>query len=161
MLGPHSSERRMEQVNLAKPREAARLVFEAIRYSTINLEEFIELLPLIDAVSKCEICHGESGDTPGNENWIDGMCICDFCAAAQEKEAATIYLLWSSVEKASYATYRRTAVKIKDSLRARKVFDSIYGYRSSSGQLQVKFTEQLWESLCDCKEVKCYETTTP
>jgi hypothetical protein len=150
----------MIAVNLAKPREAARLVFDAARNSQITMEEFRNLLPLIDAVSKCEICHGESGDTPGNENWVNGVCICDFCAAAQEKEATTIYLRWCNDERTTYATYRATVVKIKDSLRARRVFDSIHGYRCG-GQLKVKFTEQLWDDLCDCKEVKCYETTTP
>jgi hypothetical protein len=146
----------MMAVNLAKPEEAARLVFEAIRYDNdINLNEFRELLPLIDAVSKCEICGGESGDTPGNENWIDGVCICDFCAAAREKEATTIYLRWCADEKTTYVTYYSTVLRIKDSLRARKVFDSLYGYRSGGhGQLEVKYTDQLWDDLVSCQEVK-------
>lgn len=29
----------------------------------------------------CEICHGESGGTPGNENIIEGKVVCDYCHA--------------------------------------------------------------------------------
>ena len=66
---------RMEAVNLAKPSKASYMVFNAVWYAQISLFEFRELLPLIDNECACEIC----GGTPGNENVINGMCVCDFC----------------------------------------------------------------------------------
>lgn len=27
----------------------------------------------------CSICHGDNGGTPGNENVIDGVLMCDYC----------------------------------------------------------------------------------
>jgi hypothetical protein len=72
-------EQRMEAVNLAKPFQAAQMVFSAVFYSAISLTAFRELLPLIDNECACEICGGTKGGTPGNENIIDGICVCDFC----------------------------------------------------------------------------------
>jgi len=72
-------EQRMEAVNLAKPSKAAQLVFDAVWYAQISVIEFKELLPLIDNECACEICGGAKGGTPGNENVINGMCVCDFC----------------------------------------------------------------------------------
>jgi len=71
--------RRMEAVNLAKPFKATQMVFSAVFYSAISLTEFRELLPLIDNECACEICGGTKGGTPGNENVINGMYVCDFC----------------------------------------------------------------------------------
>ncbi len=30
---------------------------------------------------KCEVCYGERGGVPGNENIIAGKIMCDFCSA--------------------------------------------------------------------------------
>ena len=72
-------EQRMEAVNLAKPSHATKMVFIAVWYDQISLTEFRELLPLIDNECSCEICGGAEGGTPGNENIVDGVCVCDFC----------------------------------------------------------------------------------
>lgn len=29
----------------------------------------------------CQICHGERGGVPGNENIVDGIVMCDYCHA--------------------------------------------------------------------------------
>jgi hypothetical protein len=72
-------EQRMKAVNLAKPSKATQMVFDAVWYDKISFTEFKELLPLIDNECACEICGGAKGGTPGNENVINGMCVCDFC----------------------------------------------------------------------------------
>jgi hypothetical protein len=30
---------------------------------------------------RCEICHGENGGVPGNENIVRGRIMCDYCHA--------------------------------------------------------------------------------
>ena len=30
----------------------------------------------------CEVCHGERGGVPGNENVINGVTVCDYCHTA-------------------------------------------------------------------------------
>ena len=76
-------EQLMEAVNLAKPFEASYMVFSAVRYGLISVLEFRELLPLIDNECSCETCGGTRGGTPGNENVINGVCVCDFCLATE------------------------------------------------------------------------------
>ena len=39
--------------------------------------------PILD---KCSICHGEKGGTPGNENVVDGVVMCDYCHAKLVEE---------------------------------------------------------------------------
>lgn len=29
----------------------------------------------------CEVCHGERGGVPGNENIVEGVTCCDYCHA--------------------------------------------------------------------------------
>lgn len=31
------------------------------------------------ALDNCEVCHGERGGVPGNENVVNGVIICDYC----------------------------------------------------------------------------------
>lgn len=45
-------------------------------YSEWLLEQYPE--PVRDG---CEICHGEQGGVPGNENRVNGLVLCDFCHA--------------------------------------------------------------------------------
>ena len=72
-------EQRMQEVNCAKPLKAATIVFLDVASDQVTFAEFKELLPLIDNECACEICGGTKGGTPGNENVIEGVCVCDFC----------------------------------------------------------------------------------
>jgi len=33
----------------------------------------------------CEVCKGEKGGVRGNENYVDGKVMCDYCSLAQLK----------------------------------------------------------------------------
>jgi hypothetical protein len=35
----------------------------------------------------CQVCHGEKGGEPGNENIIGGVIMCDYCHTLQEKSS--------------------------------------------------------------------------
>jgi hypothetical protein len=34
---------------------------------------------------KCQVCNGEKGGVPGNENIVDGVIMCDYCDAERSK----------------------------------------------------------------------------
>lgn len=46
-------------------------------------DEFLAALEAAEAAAKkvdrCWICHGTRGGVPGNENWVDGILMCDYC----------------------------------------------------------------------------------
>jgi hypothetical protein len=72
---------RKQIIAAAMPRHAAPLVYMWAITRKINLREFSELYPLIDAKCACEVCGGDRGGVPGNENIVGGVVMCDYCHA--------------------------------------------------------------------------------
>lgn len=77
---------RMIKVASAKPREAAKLVYQWVKTGTVTFREFEELYPLIDQEVECEKCGGTRGGVPGNEQLCGLMWMCDSCAADYLRE---------------------------------------------------------------------------
>jgi hypothetical protein len=51
-------------------------------------KEALDIVREIHEVDACEICHGEKGGVPGNENIIGGVVMCDYCTAVTHSLAA-------------------------------------------------------------------------
>jgi hypothetical protein len=41
--------------------------------------------PPLPELDNCSRCKGERGGVRGNENWVDGVLLCDYCHADQMK----------------------------------------------------------------------------
>jgi len=75
------TDERKRRVASADQAEAARLVFQWVKTGQLNVREFMELYPLIDAAVDCDKCGGSRGGVPGNEQLCGIMWLCDECAA--------------------------------------------------------------------------------
>src|ERR1700733_12074470 len=57
--------------------------------SSLTDEENLDIVRAIHEVDACEICHGEKGGVPGNENivTVDGVkkIACDYCSVAIDR----------------------------------------------------------------------------
>ena len=43
----------------------------------------------MNTLDNCTVCFGANGGTPGNENWVDGILMCDYCHAAYKPTLAS------------------------------------------------------------------------
>mgnify|MGYP006298324873 CR=1 FL=1 len=66
---------RMNKVVSAKPREAAKLVYQWVKTGVITFREFEELYPLIDKRNECQHC----GGMPEDVHFVEGMAMCGYC----------------------------------------------------------------------------------
>lgn len=64
-------------------------VREALRVLSAPKAAAAPVAPVVEqARDNCEICKGSRGGVPGNENRIDGVCICDYCHSDRMRFAA-------------------------------------------------------------------------
>lgn len=150
----------MKHTNLLKPAEAAAYVYGLVKFDHVSLEEFRKLYPFINKVCKCEICGGSEGGTPGNENWINGAIVCDFCAAKRHKRETTIYIIYDVEDRAFFAKHNFEEVRIKNCIRSTYFLALIFDTLDRTikdvkriGLVELPFKQTSWDDLVSCKEM--------
>jgi hypothetical protein len=150
----------MEQTNLLKPDAAAAYVYGLVKFDHVSLSEFEKLLPLIATECGCEVCGGKEGGTPGNENVVDGMVICDYCDAKRDKAANTIYFLWDVPERAFFAKHKFAEVRIKNCVQSTRMLIVLLDTQDLTindvrcrGLVELPFTQYIWDGFVSCEEM--------
>jgi hypothetical protein len=150
----------MEHTNLLKPGLAAAYVYGLVKFDHVSLEEFRKLYPFINNECKCEICGGTEGGTPGNENWVDGVIICDYCDAKRHKAANTIYFRYDVEKRAFFAKHGFAEVRIKNCIYSTRMLivllhthDLTINDVRCRGLVELPFTQFIWDGFVSCEEM--------
>lgn len=55
--------------------------------AVMRIIQFVEKLLFAEgARDACQVCKGEKGGVPGNENIVDGIVMCDYCFAEKYRK---------------------------------------------------------------------------